>query len=117
MHRFWINPQHVIMALLCLSLTVWSYLPSVSHVPKIFEVLASHAQTVADHGHSHGLEEDLLWALHGHSHDADTHDHSPVLMAQSERIRIVRVPRDVWHLRSTLTGPHPVFRIERPPRA
>lgn len=103
-------------ALLCLSLTVWSFLPTVSHVPKIAEVLAEHAQTVAEHGHSHGLQDDLPWALHGHSHDADTHDHSPALAVHSERTTLVRVPRDAWHLRPSLSGPHRVFRIERPPR-
>lgn len=117
MQRRWTNGRQIIAALLCLSLTVWSFLPSVSHVPKIADVLEEHAQTVADHGHSHGLQEDLLWALHGHSHDADSHDHSPALMLHPDRISIIRVPRDAWHLRPSLSGPHRVFRIERPPRS
>ncbi|MDO9641290.1 MAG: hypothetical protein Q7J44_22415 [Pseudotabrizicola sp.] len=103
-------------ALLCLSVMVWSFLPTVSHVPKIADLLAEHAQSVAEHGHSHGLPEDLLWALHGHSHDADAHDHSPALVVHSDRASMMKDPRDVWHLQLSLTGPHRVFRIEKPPR-
>lgn len=62
----------VLSALVCLSLVIWSLAPSASHVPYIFEVVAEHTDMIADHGHSHGFEEDLFWALHGHSHDVIT---------------------------------------------
>ena len=69
--------ERITTALLCLSLVVWSMLPSLSHVPRIAETLNEHAQMVADHGHSHGFAEDLLWALHGHNGS----DAAPQLLA------------------------------------
>ncbi|WP_330447557.1 hypothetical protein FLP41_01325 (plasmid) [Paracoccus marcusii] len=49
----------VLAALVCLSLVIWSVAPSVSHVPSVFEVVAEHTEMVADHGHSHGFEQDF----------------------------------------------------------
>lgn len=107
----------VVTALLCLSLVVWSMLPSLSHVPRIAETLTEHAQMVADHGHSHGLAEDLLQALHGHAHDAIDHDHSPALAVAPVLSDAWPGARDAWRLRAAQTGPDRIFRIERPPRA
>lgn len=104
-------------ALLCLSLLCWSILPSLSHVPRIAETLNEHAQMIADHGHSHGFQEDLLWALHGHSHDAVDHDHSPALAVMAASGGIWPAAQDAWRLRASQSGPHRIFRIERPPRA
>jgi hypothetical protein len=107
----------ILTALLCLSLFGWSILPSLSHVPRIAETLEEHAQMVADHGHSHGLAEDLLWALHGHSHDAIDHDHSPALAVAVANGGVCPAAQDAWRLRASQSGPHRIFRIERPPRA
>lgn len=104
-------------ALLCLSLVGWSILPSLSHVPRIAETLTEHTQMIAEHGHSHGFQEDLLWALHGHSHDAVDHDHSSVLAVTAAGGAIWPAARDAWRLRALQSGPHRIFRIERPPRA
>jgi fermentation-respiration switch protein FrsA (DUF1100 family) len=104
-------------ALLCLSLVVWSMLPSLSHVPRIVETLTEHAQMIADHGHSHGFAEDLLSALHGHSHDAIDHDHSPALAVAPASAGAWPATPDAWRLRASQTGPNRIFRIERPPRA
>jgi len=38
---------------------------------------------IEDHGHSHGLEIDLLWAMHGHQHDLADHDHNTAVLAKS----------------------------------
>jgi len=65
--------------LLCLAVLLWSVVPATSHAPSVIGVLQEHAEMVAEHGHSHGLEEDLAWAMHGHSHDSIDHDHSQVL--------------------------------------
>ncbi|MBS4009335.1 MAG: hypothetical protein KGZ72_01135 [Roseovarius sp.] len=109
--------RRILTALLCLSLLGWSILPSLSHVPKIAETLRDHAEMIADHGHSHGLQEDLMAALHGHSHDAVDHDHSPALAVATQGGNAWPPSRDAWHLRAAQSGPHRVFRIERPPRA
>jgi hypothetical protein len=106
-----------VAALLCLSLFGWSILPSLSHVPRITETLEEHAQMVADHGHSHGFHEDLLWALHGHGHDAVDHDHSPALAVAAAGGSIWPAAQDAWRLLASQSGPHRIFRIERPPRA
>ncbi|MEZ5747613.1 MAG: hypothetical protein R3E00_13800 [Paracoccaceae bacterium] len=107
----------ILTALLCLSFFGWSILPSLSHVPRIAETLEEHAQMVVDHGHSHGFAEDLFWALHGHSHDAIDHDHSPALAVASASAGAWPAAQDPWRLRASHSGPHRIFRIERPPRA
>ena len=107
----------IMTALLCLSLIGWSILPSLTHVLRIAETLNEHAQMIADHGHSHGLQEDLLAALHGHSHDAVDHDHSPALAVAATSGGAWPAAQDAWRLRASQSGPHRIFRIERPPRA
>lgn len=104
-------------ALVCLSLLVWSILPSLSHVPRLAETLQDHAQMIANHGHSHGFQEDLLAALHGHSHDAVDHDHSPALTVVAASGDAWPAARDAWRLQAAQAGPNRIFRIERPPRA
>ncbi|WP_375691742.1 hypothetical protein [Pseudooceanicola sp. LIPI14-2-Ac024] len=48
---------------------IWTVQPATSHVPAVLDVLSPHAQMIRDHGHSHGLEEDPAWAMHGHTGD------------------------------------------------
>ena len=67
--------RQVLAAVICLSVAIWSVLPTATHVPIVLETLQDHAEMIATHGHSHGLAEDLSWALHGHSHDEMDHDH------------------------------------------
>lgn len=102
--------------LLCLSLALWSLMPSVDHAPKLLDILEEHLEMIEDHGHSHGLLDDLAWALHGHSHDAADHDHSqawltigPAPSSAPERgdVRVLGPPSD---------GPSRSFPFERPPR-
>jgi hypothetical protein len=104
-------------ALLCLSLVVWSVVPAATHAPTVFETIQDHLEMIADHGHSHGFEEDLFWAMHGHSHDAADHDHSQALLALGDRTLPASASRDAWRLRASPDGSHRRFRIERPPRA
>ena len=108
-------------ALVCAALALWSIVPASSHVPKVFEVLAEHAEIAAVHGHSHGLEEDLLEALHGHGHghghEAADHGHSQALLPSGERTRPSAVQSDLWQPTAFPGGPGRLFRIERPPRA
>jgi hypothetical protein len=77
---------------------IWSILPNLSHVPRIAETLQDHAQMTADHGHSHGLQEDLLWAMHGHSHDVVDHDHSLALVVAAVSGSPWPAAQDAWRL-------------------
>lgn len=104
-------------ALLCLSLIVWSVMPAATHAPAVFETIQDHLEMIADHGHSHGFEEDLYWAMHGHSHDTADHDHSQAFLALGGGSDHALSDRDAWRLRGSPDGGHHTFRIERPPRA
>ncbi|KZX99085.1 hypothetical protein A3747_20675 [Sulfitobacter sp. HI0076] len=96
--------------------TALSLMPAFSHAPLIFETIQDHAEMIAEHGHSHGLEEDLAWAMHGHGHDTADHDHSQAILIAG---RISQPFQGYWDLKRPDTsdaGPWPVQRIERPPR-
>ena len=103
-------------ALLCLSLVVWSIAPNAAHAPSVVEVMADHTRMIAEHGHSHGFEEDLYWAMHGHSHEAADHDHSQALLAPVAGSYPSPAHRDTWRLGITSGGLHRVYLIDRPPR-
>ena len=109
--------RRALAALLCLSLVVWSVMPAATHAPAVFETIQDHLEMIADHGHSHGLNEDLYWAMHGHSHDTADHDHSQALPEPGERAHLIASYRDAWMLKASFGGGHHTFRIERPPRA
>ena len=85
--------------------------------PSVFKVVAEHTEMIAEHSHSHGFEEDLYWALHGHSHDMVDHDHSQALLALGAGSQPSWGYRDNLRLRPSSYGPHRVYLIERPPRA
>lgn len=103
--------------LLCAAVLVWSIVPATSHAPAVLEVLQEHSEMVADHGHSHGLEEDLLWAIHGHSHDSLDHDHSQaVVFAPDLGAARVTTYKAAWRLRADGANPLRLHLIERPPR-
>lgn len=109
--------QHAFAALLCLAIIAWSVMPAASHAPSIFETLQEHKEMIAEHGHSHGLEEDLAWAMHGHSHDSADHDHSQAVLTPDDTSQPFEGYRSSWRLRPAAAGPSTKFRIERPPRA
>lgn len=104
-------------ALLCaLTLSLATALPT-PHVPRLIKVLTDHAEMVAEHGHSHGLEEDIAWALHGHSHEKMDHDHSVAVLPE-HRFDVMALKVDVlWHAPDTGYRPPPVYRQLRPPSA
>ena len=109
--------RHAFAAVLCLSLVVWSMVPAATHAPTVFETIEDHLEMIADHGHSHGFEEDLYWAMHGHSHDAADHDHSQALLVLGDRSPLAPGYRDAWRPKASPGEGHHSFRIERPPRA
>ena len=104
-------------ALLTLSVIVWSVMPATGHALKLFDTIEDHLEMISDHGHTHGFEEDLYWAMHGHSHDAADHDHSQALVAFDDRTLPASAYRDAWRVRGSPDGSKRNFRIERPPRA
>jgi len=108
--------RRALAALLCLALVVWSFMPATSHAPAIFETLQEHAKMIDEHGHSHGLEEDLAWAMHGHGHDSADHDHSPVILAAIRQVVSLTDYGTLQRANMTSSGPWPVRLIERPPR-
>ncbi|APX90800.1 hypothetical protein BV394_14665 [Brevirhabdus pacifica] len=110
--------RHFVALVLCLGLVTWLVMPSASHAPKVVEALSLQAEILAEHGHVHDLDRDVVWALHGHGHDGADHDHSPAMMAAPPRAhRPFRSHRAEWRLRPGPKGPTMAFLIERPPRA
>lgn len=71
---------------------------------------------VVEHGHSHSPAMDLLWALHGHSHDVADHDHSPAIPPLPPTVTLVRDPVALVTAGVPEPGPPTAYRIERPPR-
>jgi hypothetical protein len=104
--------------LLCVAVLVWSVVPTTSHIPAVLDVLQKHSEMVAEHGHSHGLEEDLRWATHGHSHDSADHDHSQaIVLGPDLSAQPVEIYKTAWRLSSASANPLRIFLIDRPPRA
>lgn len=108
--------QQVFVTVLCLSLAIWSAAPSFSHAPSIIETVQEHLDMIKDHGHSHGFEEDIFWAMHGHSHDVVDHDHSQAFLVVGDKAAPNPELTTTWRIRLSLNGPTRQFRIERPPR-
>ncbi len=106
----------LVAAACALALLVAQLAPA-PHVPKLLRVLSDHAAMIADHGHSHGLEEDIAWALHGHSHDQADHDHIQAVLPQHRGTAAPVEVSILWHAPSLAHWTPPVFRLERPPRA
>ncbi|MFZ7094315.1 hypothetical protein [Primorskyibacter sp. 2E233] len=109
--------RRAIVALSCLALLVWTVAPTASHIPTVLETLQDHAEMVAEHGHSHGLEEDLIWAMHGHSHDVSDHDHSQAVLMPARFALSYSETSAEWRGLSQANWSPPLFRLERPPRA
>jgi hypothetical protein len=116
-HPWRVFARHVLAAVICLSVAVWSVMPTANHVPTVLETLDEHAQMIASHGHSHGLAEDLVWALHGHSHDVMDHDHSQAVLTAATDDGAMEHGADKWWFHPAPDMPSHAFRIDRPPRA
>ena len=106
----------VFASLTCLALVVWSVTPSFTHAPMVFETIQDHLEMVEEHGHSHGFEEDLYWAVHGHSHDAADHDHNQAFLSASSASEPSPDFGETWVRVASTDGPSRQFRIDRPPR-
>lgn len=108
--------QQCFAAVLSLALAIWSIAPSFAHAPAIFETVQDHLEMIQDHGHSHGFEEDLYWAMHGHSHDVVDHDHSQAFLVGGNKADPYPDLATTWRISLSLNGPTRQFRIDRPPR-
>lgn len=103
--------------LLCVALLVWSVLPTTSHAPIVLDVIQEHSKMIAEHGHSHGFEEDILWATHGHSHDSIDHDHSQAVVPLPDLSAFaLEIDKTAWRLSSATSNTLRIYQIERPPR-
>lgn len=109
--------QQMFVLLACFALAVWTLAPSSSHTPKTIETQQEHAEMVSDHGHSHGFEEDLIWAMHGHGHDVSDHDHTQASLPLGRAVEIFVAYRSTWQGFASSHGPPPLYRLDRPPRA
>lgn len=107
----------MLIALLCLAFAGWTAKPDLAHLPKLLTVLQDHAEMVAEHGHSHGFEADLAWALHGHSHDGADHEHGGEVVMPLATAPAPSPAGPDRGLPPARDGPSPVFRLDRPPRA
>jgi len=109
--------RKAVTTLLCLSLIVWTITPVPTHTPTILETIQDHIEMVAEHGHSHGFEEDLFWAIHGHGHNVADHDHGQAFLALGGLSASLPVTQEAWRTGASPGDPGHSFRIERPPRA
>lgn len=108
--------RDALTALIALLLVVVTVAPVVGHATAVFETLRDHAEMIAEHGHSHGFEEDLYVALHGHSHEAADHDHTEAMPGPDPAPRPVGGVRGAEGPPPARAGPSRMVRIERPPR-
>ena len=109
--------RRLFAVLTCTALVVWSVMPSFTHAPTLFETIQDHLEMVEDHGHSHGFEEDLYWAMHGHSHDVADHDHNQAFLTYGRSSEPYAEVSEAWLRIASTGGPSRQFRIDRPPRA
>lgn len=91
--------------------------PDLGHLPNLLGVLSEHAETELDHGHSHGLEEDIFTALRGHAHGLGDHEHVPDLLPVATVRDIPQVFASYLGTRLPDASPAPVFLFEKPPRS
>ncbi|MBO6890544.1 MAG: hypothetical protein JJ866_01275 [Roseibium sp.] len=108
--------RQLLAGLVCACVFVWTTVPSSSHTPKFLETVQDHLQMIEDHGHSHGLELDLLWAMHGHQHDLADHDHNTADLVKSGPKSHLDFDKSSWRLPASDASSVLVFPPERPPR-
>ena len=100
----------------CFAIALWAAIPVPPHVPTVLETVQEHAAFIAEHGHSHGFEEDLAAAIHGHSHDAMEQDNSVATLNFTPRLHIFCSGLDLVRPPPSGACSGLALRIERPPR-
>lgn len=109
--------RRLVSLVAAVALVVWSVAPASDHVPKLLQVIADRALMIETHGHAHGLEQDIAWAMHGHSHDKADHDHSPAVLVAHRSTASALATSTSWNGPALAHWSPPVFRLIRPPRA
>ncbi len=109
--------RRICIAILCLTITIWCVAPAPLHQPVTTESLLQQAEMIADHGHTHGPEENLYHVLHGHSHDVAEHDHSIAIMPTLNMAQLTINPIALVRREFPPENPWHVFPFERPPRS
>ena len=103
------------VGVLCIAVGVWSLAPAVSHTPAIADAAELQAEMLAEHGHDHGFVADVLWAMHGHAHDATDHDHNPATLARGTDTMVRLGVSNRRAIVPTRLTSDRLFRLERPP--
>ncbi len=103
--------------LVALSVMLWSIAPIPLHTPTLLQTLEDHAAFVAEHGHSHGFEEDIAAAMHGHSQGMADHDHGTAALTFGPENTTPTPMRALLYPPPLDAIPELNSRIDRPPRA
>ncbi|WP_054463519.1 hypothetical protein [Phaeobacter sp. 11ANDIMAR09] len=109
--------RRMLLSVACFGLIIWTLAPSTAHVPQLVEPLQEHVEMITSHGHSHGLEEEMMWAMHGHSHDAADHDHTQAALFPAQITQTSFDARAAWRGRLSGRWSSLLYRLDRPPRA
>ena len=104
-------------AFICLAIALSALLPMPQHLPAFHEVLEQIELRIAEHGHSHGLAEDLDAALHGHGHEAVEHEHGTAIPASAPSPPVPPSPGKQTTSSQLAVTPGIPDGILRPPRA
>ena len=111
------NLRRIVLVCMCGAFLLSAVSPDLGHLPNLFNVLSEHAETVIDHGHSHGLEEDIFAVLLGHAHGLGDHEQVPDLLAVATVGNTSQVFVGYRSTRLPDARPAPIFGFERPPRS
>lgn len=115
-HRF--KPlRRLLLVCLCAIFLVSTVRVDLGHLPKLLDVLQEHAEMIADHGHSHGLDEDIVTAMLGHTHGLGDHEHVPDLLLSATDSYLPQAfdeDREPGVFKASLA---PIFLFKKPPRA
>ena len=109
--------RRIVLVCMCGAFVLSAVRPDLGHMPNVLDVLSEHAETALDHGHSHGLEEDIFAALQGHAHGLGDHEQVPDLLPVATVKQTPQVFVGYRSARLSDASPTPVFVFERPPRS
>lgn len=109
--------RRIVLLCMCGAFLLSAVRPDLGHLPNLLDVLSEHTETALDHGHSHGVEEDVFDALQGHAHGLGDHEQVPDLLAVATVGNTSQVFVGYRSTRLPDASPAPIFLFERPPRS
>lgn len=107
--------RRFIGAFLCVCVIVWMVVPTASHIPKFLDAGQEQLQMFEEHGHLHGMDLDILWAMHGHQHDVADHDHNSAVLLKRGTGSEHGFQRATWRLTVADASSVAVNPPDRPP--